>query len=323
MGRAWRPLTVSAILVSVSAASVGDEALPPREADRPVTLVGDCPPDAPGGDVAIGRSDGAAPSCVEVSFSAPLTLFNRTGQPLAIDMPEGRVVLEPRSQTVDAPDGRLVVVPRPTGLEQGAGATVGSRFGRGVHEFRAPDGTVHELRVVDDRENVLRAERLSLRGLGPVRVGMSVGEVERLLGVPLSVHDSHPDVPNASDEGDRCGYAYLSHVPDGPAFLVLRPADGGPSSAKIVSVMATENMRTLSGIGVGSTREALLETYGDRLELTPGKYSETYQTAVFVPKYVEDADYRMVFEVEREPGGRVFEMRTGFTEPVQWGNGCY
>ena len=88
--------------------------------------------------------------------------------------------------------------------------------------------------------------KISTAGLGPVRIGMTVKEAERLTGVTLV----------ADEIGDNsCRY----HVPDrgvtGVGFMV---ADG-----EVVRVDVWEGaISTLSGIGIGSTADEITELFG-------------------------------------------------------------
>lgn len=55
---------------------------------------------------------------------------------------------------------------------------------------------------------------LRFDGIGPVRVGMTVAEVEQLVGGPARIERIEP--------GDECGYAYFPGVPGGISFMLSR-----------------------------------------------------------------------------------------------------
>ncbi|MDG2112909.1 MAG: hypothetical protein P8N02_09890, partial [Actinomycetota bacterium] len=100
--------------------------------------------------------------------------------------------------------------------------------------------------------------KLSTAGLGPVRVGMTVEEAERVSGVTL--------VPD--DFGDaECRYHTSDRGPDGVGFMV--------SDGEIVRVDIFDGpITTLSGYGIGSTKQELVDAFGERLESSAHPYTD-------------------------------------------------
>ncbi|MGY9074546.1 MAG: hypothetical protein ACKVHU_16550 [Acidimicrobiales bacterium] len=146
--------------------------------------------------------------------------------------------------------------------------------------------------------------KISTAGLGPVRIGMTVKEAERLTGVTLV----------ADEIGDNsCRY----HVPDrgvtGVGFMV---ADG-----EVVRVDVWEGaISTLSGIGIGSTADEITELFGTKLETQTHPYDPDGQYLVLVPVDKGDADKRVIWEIDAE--GLVTAFRAGRVPYVEFIEGC-
>jgi len=145
--------------------------------------------------------------------------------------------------------------------------------------------------------------KLSTAGLGPVRVGMTVEEGERVSGVTLV----------ADDFGDQaCRYYTPDRGPDGVAFMV--------SSGEIVRVDITSGtITTLSGYGIGSTKDEIVEAFGDRIETTPHPFTDG-EYVVFVPVDEVDSDKRVLWETDAE--GVVTAIRAGRQPFVDFTEGC-
>lgn len=146
--------------------------------------------------------------------------------------------------------------------------------------------------------------KLSTAGLGPVRVGMTVEEGERVSGVTLV----------AEDFGDAaCRYHTPDRGPSGVSFMV--------SDGEIVRVDVVDNadITTLSGYGIGSTTQELLDAFGDRIEQSPHPSSEG-EYVTFVPVDELDLDKRVIWETDE--AGVVTAMRSGRVPFVDFIEGC-
>jgi hypothetical protein len=145
--------------------------------------------------------------------------------------------------------------------------------------------------------------KLSTAGLGPVRVGMTVEEGERVSGVDL--------VPD--DFGDeQCRYYSPDRGPDGVLFMV--------SEGEIVRVDVDSGpITTLSGYGVGSTKQAILDAFGERIAVGPHAYTDG-EYLVYVPVDEVDADKRVIWETDN--AGVVVSMRAGRVPFVEYVEGC-
>jgi hypothetical protein len=154
----------------------------------------------------------------------------------------------------------------------------------------------------------IEQEKLTLTGLGPIVIGMSVEQAEQVSGVNLvAIETSTPQA---------CQYYLVA--PDGlgksdVGFMVIDKRiiriDVWPGSA----------VQTASQVGIGSLAADVKTQYLGRLEETPHKYAEgTYLTLV------PDGDvanlYRMVFETDAE--GRITQFRSGQFPAVTWVEGC-
>lgn len=145
--------------------------------------------------------------------------------------------------------------------------------------------------------------KLSTAGLGPVRIGMTVEEAERVSGVTL--------VPD--DFGDAtCRYHTPDRGPDGVGFMV--------SDGEIVRVDIFDGpITTLSGYGIGSTKQELTDAFSQRIEAGPHPYTDGEYVA-FVPVDELDADKRVIWETDID--GVVTAMRAGRVPFVEFIEGC-
>ena len=146
--------------------------------------------------------------------------------------------------------------------------------------------------------------KLSTAGLGPVRIGMTVEEGERVSGVAL--------IPTG-DGDDSCRYHTPDRGPGGVAFMV--------SDGEIVRVDVTDNVdiTTLSGYGIGSTTDELLDAFGERIERSAHP-SDAGEYVAYVPVDELDLDKRVIWETDSE--GVVTAMRAGRVPFVEFAEGC-
>jgi len=124
---------------------------------------------------------------------------------------------------------------------------------------------------------------VTIVGVGPLTLGMTLEQVEELTGVDFE------------EDGDA-GCTTATPV-DGLAGLGLVLVDGE------VAVLAFTGggYQTLSGIGIGATEQAVLDTYAGQIEQAP-------DSLTFVPRDPDDANFRIVFRTE---GGAVTSFSAG------------
>jgi hypothetical protein len=147
---------------------------------------------------------------------------------------------------------------------------------------------------------------ISLRGAGPVRVGMTVVQVRRALNDPRAHRVGTP-----GDSLDTCSYLESSAVPEalGIMFLAGRVARMSVSQA---------GFRTASGAGVGDTEDRIKQLYPGRITVGPHPYvSGHYLT--YRPADPADRGYGMIFETD---GKKVTSFRAGTEEAIALIEGC-
>lgn len=145
--------------------------------------------------------------------------------------------------------------------------------------------------------------RLTLRGLGPIKVGMTLAEARKALSDPLKLEYAG---------SEDCFYTTPSNMPEGIALMVT---DDRISRIEISSPAYA----TLSGARVGQTQEQVMALYDGKLKKTRHTYIEEGFYLTFVPKDVEDQQYRMVFDTD---GKHVLGIRAGKLPEVEFVEGC-
>ena len=139
--------------------------------------------------------------------------------------------------------------------------------------------------------------RVTARGLGPVRVGMTVAEASAALGMPLS----------GADAAGECIYVRPPRELAGVMFMVV--------SGAIARVDVTAgDVATEEGVRVGDSNESVRELYAGRVTASPHKYTDGEYLTI-----APDAQHRIVFEVDRR---QVTRYRGGRLPEVEWVEGC-
>jgi len=144
---------------------------------------------------------------------------------------------------------------------------------------------------------------LDLRGLGPVRVGMTPAEATAAAGVPVVAP------PGAVE----CAYAKAEAGPAGVLFMVVE------GRIARVDVRAGSPVKTLSGAGVGDSEADVQARYAGRLEVSVHKYVPGGHYLTLVPVDAGDAELRLIFETD---GSQVTAMRSGKLPEVGYVEGC-
>ncbi|MEA2902335.1 MAG: hypothetical protein QOH36_2222 [Actinomycetota bacterium] len=147
------------------------------------------------------------------------------------------------------------------------------------------------------------SSKLDLRGLGPVRVGMTLAEATAAAGIPVV----------ASADTAECTYATAQGGPEGVNFMVV--------DRKIarVDVRGPSPVKTRSGAGVGDT-EAQVQALYPPLEVSDHKYVPGGHYLTFVPDDPADADFRLIFETDAS--SKVTAIRSGRLPEVAYVEGC-
>ena len=159
-------------------------------------------------------------------------------------------------------------------------------------------------------ERLTAASRLSLDGVGPVRVGMTLKEAAAAAGVPIELLDMPP--------GPECRYAVPDRAAGTGDELAFMVVDG--RIARIdVGMMGPDRIRTVSGIGKGSTEAEVRATYPGRIRVEPHPYIPNGRYLVYVPSDPGLRHLSLIFETV---DGEVRSFRAGLTDQVSWTEGC-
>lgn len=144
---------------------------------------------------------------------------------------------------------------------------------------------------------------LHLDGIGPVRVGMTIADVERLLGGVARVDRIEP--------GDECGYAYVAGVPDGISFMV--------SGDTIVRThVNAAGFPDEAGLGVGSTEADVLARRAGMILVEPHPYTGPEGHYLMVDNPARPG-FRLIYETD---GQRVITLRAGRLPEADYIEGC-
>ncbi|CAN5267748.1 hypothetical protein BH09GEM1_BH09GEM1_26170 [soil metagenome] len=144
---------------------------------------------------------------------------------------------------------------------------------------------------------------VSERGIGPVKIGMTLAEARAATGGSLSA-------PPAADTAS-CGFATWK----GPAVVRMMTAGGHIVRVDVDSGTAT----TDAGARIGDTEARIAELYVGRVETTPHKYKAGGHYLTIKPAAPADSAYRVIFETN---GSRVTTFRAGRLPEVGFVEGC-
>jgi hypothetical protein len=139
-------------------------------------------------------------------------------------------------------------------------------------------------------------------GIGVVRVGMTLAELNAALGDSLTV--SYTDF-------EGCDHVQPAALPPSVALMIL---DDSVARVEVDS----SDVPTAEGARVGDTEAAVLALYGTRATVSPHKYTgpEGHYVTVADPA---DSTHLIIFETD---GKVVTLFRAGRTPAVQFVEGC-
>lgn len=150
----------------------------------------------------------------------------------------------------------------------------------------------------------LADEQLDLRGLGPIRVGMTVNQAAQAAGTRL--------VPNGPASGSSCYYVRPANGPAGVDFMVEKN--------RIVRVdVQSGRVTTLSGAKVGDTTARIQSLYPGQIQVSPHKYNPNGRYLTLMPRDYSDRNYRLIFETDQ---GHVTQYRSGLRSYVEQVERC-
>ncbi len=156
---------------------------------------------------------------------------------------------------------------------------------------------------------------LTVEGFGPVKIGMTLAEAQRVLGVKLNMQFLEEGDPNACATGARADgkNADVIYMIEGGKFVridvvTLDAGTGTPSAPPV---------RTAKGIGLGSTEAQVKAAYGTAVKVEPHPYLEDGGHYLVVKS--PDGKTGFIFETDTK---KVIEFRAGLFSAVQYIEGC-
>ena len=155
-------------------------------------------------------------------------------------------------------------------------------------------------------ERLSTSSRLSLDGLGPVDIGMTLDQASAAAGTPIRLR------PDPFD-GD-CHYAYAADLPE-VGFMVIN----GRIARVDVGDRPGRRLTTVSGVGTGDTEDTVKRTYPGRIRVEGHPYVPTGHYLVYVPADPGLAHLSMIFETD---GQVVTRFRAGMKGAVAQIEGC-
>ena len=152
---------------------------------------------------------------------------------------------------------------------------------------------------------ISESSQVSIRGIEPIMVGMTVAEAMRASGQKLINQGE-------SGGGPSCRYYKIKEV-KGIAFMV--------TNGRIARVDVTDNSKitTLSGAKIGDSESKIKSLYPNQIKVEAHEYDPKGHYLIFVPKDSQDKNYRIIFETD---GKKVTRWRSGKLPEVQFIEGC-
>jgi hypothetical protein len=147
---------------------------------------------------------------------------------------------------------------------------------------------------------------VSVAGLGPIKIGMTIEDAEKVSEVKF--------VLAPGSQRESCQYYLPKEMPEGFGLMVIE------GRVIRIDIWPGSPIQTPSGIGIGSTEADIQAQYpADHLELAPHAFTQgKYLT--FDPAEGGINLYQIVFETDSY--GRVTQFRAGQFPAVTWREGC-
>ena len=143
--------------------------------------------------------------------------------------------------------------------------------------------------------------RITTRGYGPIRAGMTPAEAARLMGTRLKTLEDRP-------LDSSCDHLYAEKGFEGVSLMV--------QNGKITRLeLSSSSVQTLSGIKIGDSTTRLKQVFGTRLEIEQHKYDDD---GFYYFVWEQSKRHGVKFEIG---GGRVTEIYAG-DESIQYVEGC-
>ena len=160
--------------------------------------------------------------------------------------------------------------------------------------------------------------KLTIDGIGPIRVGMTVAQAEKSANVTL--------VEKGGRAGTSCYHLWPTTGPQGLGFMVISPREEkqilrNQDRIARVDVFNDSRITTPRGAKIGNTEAQIKALYPGQIQVTPHQYtgSQGGHYLTFIPKDAADKNYRIVFETLKD---RVTQFRSGKLPEVEYVEGC-
>jgi len=157
---------------------------------------------------------------------------------------------------------------------------------------------------VTARERALTlSSRISTSGLGPVGIGLTKGQAERVARTRIDYQG----------EGlGNCRYAAPRNRSIRASFMLI--------NNRVARVdVSRRGVSTPSGIRVGDSESSARRQLAGRLEISKHKYVRGGLYLEFVPRESKDSNRRVIFETD---GRRITHIRAGRLPEVRYIEGC-
>ena len=144
--------------------------------------------------------------------------------------------------------------------------------------------------------------RITTAGYGPAKIGMSVAQAAKALGVKL--------VAEGPVDNPECHYMRPEPAVEGLWFMI--------SKDRVVRIeVNAPGVKTRSGLGVGDSEARVKETLGPKLEVTPHKY--VAPDGNYLTLWTADHKAAVRFETLQ---GKVTSFYAGRAPEVEYVEGC-
>lgn len=149
---------------------------------------------------------------------------------------------------------------------------------------------------------------VSLRGAGPIRLGMSLDQVRRVLGdAGARLAGNEPDVPLT-----ECAYLESTRL---PPSLNLMFEDG-----HLVRIDVHDyQIKTSAGARIGDSEASIKKLYPGRITVQPHAYEDGGHYLQYLPPGKAAPKWGIVFETD---GQRVTSFRIGTLDAIALVEGC-
>ncbi|BAQ65233.1 hypothetical protein [Geminocystis sp. NIES-3709] len=165
--------------------------------------------------------------------------------------------------------------------------------------------SVSAIEPLTQEQGLTDRSKLSINGIGKIRVGMTVAEANKTANTKL--------VQTKSGGEPYCLYFQPQNAPKNVSFMVIE--------GRIARIdVNNSQISTISGVRIGDRGSKIKSLYPQQIQVTPHHYVAKggyYYT--FIPKDKADQNYRVVFEVIND---RVTTMRSGKLPEVEFIEHC-